>query len=156
VIWLGGADEKNQFLPACVLIGCAAVATAHTGATGVTLERMQGMTAMADAMKALAPSVRGLVAHDPNVVVASAAVLGLHSGSTMVDLFEEGTGVAPSQAAASVWSDPEDFADLADQLEVLALELTAASASPENTAALFTQIGRTCAGCHQDNQIKSD
>lgn len=99
-------------LSVCAVLVSAAVATAHTGATGVTLQRMQGMSALADAMKSLSPMVRGQADHDEQVVAAAAAVLAQHSGRDMVDLFEAGTGMAPSEAAPTVWSNPDGFAQL--------------------------------------------
>ena len=46
----------------------AAVALAHNGATGVVLERMNGMTAMRDTVAELAPMMQGTVPYDTFIV----------------------------------------------------------------------------------------
>ena len=52
----------------------AAVAMAHNGATGVVLERMNGMTAMRDTVAELAPMMQGAVPYDAFIVSEGAAV----------------------------------------------------------------------------------
>lgn len=42
----------------------AAVAMAHTGSTGIVLERMKGMTAMRETVAELAPMMQGAVPYD--------------------------------------------------------------------------------------------
>lgn len=149
---------KTRFiLPAFAVLFSAAVATAHTGAQGVVLERMQGMTALADAMKVLAPMVRGQTPHDGAAVAEAGRVFSMHSGQDLIDLFEdENTQAAPSEAGPAIWADPELFEDLAMRLETLGMELGNSAATPDETAMVFAQIGQTCVACHEDYRVKRD
>ena len=69
----------------------AAVAMAHNGASGVVLERMNGMTAMRDTVAELAPMMQGAVPYDAFIVSEGAAVIASHAGETMLSLFPEGS-----------------------------------------------------------------
>ena len=50
----------------------AAVAWAHSGATGVVLDRMNGMTAMRDAVAELAPIMQRAIPYDASLVAEGA------------------------------------------------------------------------------------
>lgn len=93
------------------------VAWAHTGATGVVLERMQGMSAMGDTIKALTPMMRGQIAYDANKVRREADAMIGHAGKQMTRLFPEGSGGGVSKALPSIWGDWDEFAALAEQLK---------------------------------------
>lgn len=108
----------------------AAVASAHTGATGVVLERMNGMSAMQDVVRDLTPMMRGEIDYDPDAVIAGAATLETHAGETMTELFPEGSDGGVSYARSEIWEDWERFAELAEDLEILAVGLASASVNP--------------------------
>ena len=95
------------------VIGLAGVALAHTGATGVVKERMDGMAAMEKAVKAVTPVMRGKVEYDAEQVRNFAEQVQMHSGEAMTSLFPEGSGGMPSEARASIWSEWEEFEALA-------------------------------------------
>ncbi len=97
----------------------AGLAFAHGGATGVVKERMDGMAAMQEAVKAITPIMRGQTAYDAEAVGRFAIAVEMHSGEAMTSLFPEGTGGKPSEAKDDVWSDWEGFEKLAMQLETL-------------------------------------
>lgn len=103
---------------AIATIGVAA--WAHTGATGVVLERMQGMSAMGDTIKALTPMMRGQVPYDADQVRREADAMAGHAGEQMTRLFPEGSGGGVSKALPSVWGDWKEFAALAAELETAA------------------------------------
>ena len=63
------------------------IALAHTGASGVVLERMNGMTALRDAMRDLTPIVQGVAPYDMETVSQAGDVIAAHSGETMRALF---------------------------------------------------------------------
>lgn len=105
----------------------AGVALAHSGATGVVKERMDGMAAMQKAVKAVTPIMRGQVAYDADAVRSFAAAVEMHSGEAMTKLFPEGTGGKPSEAKDQVWSDWEEFESLAMNLETLGKTLSEAA-----------------------------
>jgi cytochrome c556 len=101
----------------------ATTAVAHKGATGVLLERMNGMLAMGKATKAIAPMMRGLEDYDADRTTDYAAVLQTHSGDAMLALFPEGMNAAPSVAKDAIWTNWEDFSVLSSQLETYAMAL---------------------------------
>ena len=114
------------------------VALAHSGATGIVKERMDGMAAMQKAVKAVTPIMRGQAEYDANAVRSFAAAVEMHSGEAMTKLFPEGTGGKPSEAKAEVWSDWEGFETLAMDLEILGKALLDAA---DNGLAAMTDSG---------------
>ncbi len=107
----------------------AAVAVfAHTGATGVVLERMNGMTAMRDVVSDLAPIMEGYAAYDA-IVSEGAGVIAMHAGETMQSLFTEGSIEGATYAKPEIWSDWQDFAALAEDLKTYADALSVAAAN---------------------------
>ena len=104
-----------------IAIGTTGVAAlAHSGATGVVLERMQGMSAMAKTLKTLSPMMRGQVPYDADVVRREAGAMIGHAGEQMTRLFPEGSGGGVSKALPSVWENSEEFAALAQELRTAA------------------------------------
>jgi cytochrome c556 len=105
----------------------AAVALAHNGATGVVLERMNGMTAMRDTVAELAPMMQGTVPYDTFIVSEGASVIAGHAGETMLSLFPEGSLEGVTYAKPEIWSDWQDFAALAEELKTYADALAVAA-----------------------------
>lgn len=105
----------------------AVVAAAHNGATGVVLERMNGMTAMRDAMSELSPMIQGAVPYDPAVVSADASAIAGHAGDTLLGLFPSGSIEGVTYAKPEIWSDWKTFEDLANQLLVYSEALAEAA-----------------------------
>ncbi len=165
---------------ATVLVSAfAAAALAHGGATGIVKERMDGMSAMAKAMKALAPMMKGEAVYDPATVAAGAGTIASHAGREITSKFPQGSGGMPSEAAEEIWTDWEAFVTLALELETaaLALELasgreagagasatTAEAGIPEpvrsladmSTRQLFGRVGKTCSGCHKQYRVETE
>lgn len=105
----------------------AAVAMAHNGATGVVLERMNGMTAMRDIVAELAPMMQSAVPYDAFIVSEGAAVIAGHAGETMLSLFPEGSLEGVTYAKPEIWSNWQDFAALAEEMRVYADALSEAA-----------------------------
>lgn len=105
----------------------AGVALAHNGATGIVKERMDGMAAMQDAVKAITPIMRGQANYDADAVRLFAKSVEVHSGDAMTKLFPEGSGGKPSEAKEEVWTDWEGFETLAMNLQVLGNALAMAA-----------------------------
>ena len=105
----------------------AAVAMAHNGASGVVLERMNGMTAMRDTVAELAPMMQGAVPYDAFIVSEGAAVSASHAGETMLSLFPEGSLEGVTYAKPEIWSNWQDFAALAEEMRVYADALSEAA-----------------------------
>lgn len=113
------------FALAGVLI--SSIALAHTGATGVVKERMDGMVALRDGVRNVTPMMRGQTDYDADAIAAFAQILQEHSGEAMTELFPEGSGGGVSKAQDAVWSDWEEFEALAMRLELLGEALALAS-----------------------------
>lgn len=102
-------------------------AYAHTGANGVILERMNGMTAMRDVMAELAPMMQGATPYDASSISEGAGVIAGHAGETMLSLFPEGSMSGVTYAKPEIWSDWQGFKGLAEELQSYALALSEAS-----------------------------
>ncbi len=105
----------------------AVAALAHGGATGIVKERMDGMSAMKDAMKTLTPMMQGKTPYDAATVQRAAEAIGRHAGDSMTRLFPEGSGGKPSEAKPAIWQDWDAFAELAEQLHTYAEGLALAA-----------------------------
>jgi cytochrome c556 len=105
----------------------AATALAHTGATGVVLERMKGMTALKDTVAELAPMMQGAVPYDTFIVSEGASVIAGHAGETMLALFPDRSLEGATYAKPEIWSDWQKFATLAEELKAYADALAVAA-----------------------------
>lgn len=106
----------------------AAVAVAHTGASGGVLERMNGMTAMKDKVADLAPMMQGVVPYDALAVFEGARVIASHARETMLALFPQGSLEGVTDAKREIWSEWREFAATAEELR------THADALPETAS----------------------
>jgi cytochrome c556 len=109
--------------------GLAAVAVAHTGATGVVLDRMNGMTAMKETVAELAPMMQGAVPYDAFIVSEGASVIAGHAGQTMLSLFPEGSLEGVTYAKPEIWAEWQQFAALAEELKTYAEALAEAASN---------------------------
>ena len=119
-----------KFTGISAVIATASIAGAvwaHSGATGVVKERMDGMMAMGKSVKEITPMMRGQTDYDPERVRAFAEDMRQHSGEALTRLFPEGTTGAPSEAKPNIWTDWEEFAALAEQLHTLSEGLALAA-----------------------------
>ncbi|WP_271951064.1 c-type cytochrome [Ruegeria faecimaris] len=94
----------------------AMTALAHGGATGIVKERMDGMSALKNSMKTLTPMMQGKTPYDADVVRREAEQIGRHAGDSMTRLFPDGSGGKPSEAKPEIWTDWDEFSELAEQL----------------------------------------
>ncbi|GGE62761.1 c-type cytochrome [Actibacterium pelagium] len=127
---------------AAVVSSLAVTALAHGGATGVVKERMDGMGVMKESMKVLTPMMQGKTPYDADVIREEAKKIAAHSGEAMTKLFPEGSTDKPSEAKSEIWSQWEDFSNLAAQLEALSEGL-----------ALAAENGLMMAGSGQGNLL---
>lgn len=100
---------------------------AHSGATGVVKERMDGMMAMGKAVKEITPMMRGKAEYHAEAVRAFAETLGEHSGEGMTRLFPENTNDVVSVAKPRIWTNWEEFEALAERLQTLSEGLALAA-----------------------------
>ncbi|MEY8119999.1 cytochrome c [Falsihalocynthiibacter sp. BN13B15] len=119
---------KTTPILASIVVGFTAIAAfAHGGAMGIVKERMDAMDAMGKAVKSVAPMMQGTTDYNAETVKQAAALFLQHSGEEMTSLFPEGSGAAPSEAKATVWSDWDEFSELAERLGVAAEGLAKAA-----------------------------
>lgn len=126
--------KKSMMMMTAGGVLVAAVASAHTGATGVVLERMNGMTAMQDAVRALTPMMQGQAPYDRQAVIEAAEILQSHAGETMTALFPEGSNPEVSYVRSEIWENWENFEALAMRMEVVAGALATAADNPPGSA----------------------
>jgi len=107
---------ERPILGAAFASAFAVVALAQGGATGVVKERMDGMGAIKEAVKVLAPMMQGQTGYDLDVIRDQAEIIAAHADDALIGLFPEGSLDAPSEAKDTVWQDRENFAALAPQL----------------------------------------
>lgn len=112
---------------AILAIGIAGAAVAHTGASGIVKERMEGMASMGKAVKAITPVMRRQGDYDPDRVRGFAEEVRKHSGEALTALFPEGSVGMPSEAKPTIWTDWEEFEALAEQLHTLSEGLALAA-----------------------------
>ncbi|MBO6717345.1 MAG: cytochrome c [Rhizobiaceae bacterium] len=135
-----------------VLLAGAIAAYAHSGATGVIKERMDMMVDIAAQMKAVGQMIRGNSVFDADRAAEAAAAIADHAGQ-LPELFPEQTLAGPSEAAADIWDNWDEFVSLSEQLELKADALAEASvdaAEASDIVQQFRALGRTCQSCHED------
>lgn len=112
--------NKKILITSVVIASIGVAAMAHNGATGIVKERMDGMSAMSKAVKALTPIMRGTADYDADKVRSAADVMIKHAGEQMTSLFPEGTGGMPSSALPAVWDNWEEFSKISNELKAYA------------------------------------
>lgn len=129
---------------------------AHSGATGIVKERMDGMKAIASAAKTISKLDWNALETSRAELKRSAGVLQKHAGE-MVALFPKGSIKGPSEATQDIWDRPEEFAALARKLETAAgslLTLSSTAMSKSDIAPAFGDVAATCKACHGDFRKK--
>lgn len=119
--------NKLKIAATAATVLAASAAWAHNGATGAVMERMMGMSAMRDAMAALAPMMQGAASYDVRAVQENAARMMAHAGPSMTSLFPEGGDNAASFVKPELWEQWEDFDRMAGELRQYAEGLAAAA-----------------------------
>lgn len=125
--------KKTTIIAALIVTSAAAAAFAHGGATGIVKQRMDAMSAMGKAVKAIVPMMRGETDYDENTLRSSAETIKNHAGSELTELFPEGSGGAPSETKDVVWTSWSEFSELAEQLEIYADGLARAAGNGMST-----------------------
>lgn len=158
--------KTTTIIAAVTVASLSGAAMAHTGAMGIVLERMQGMSAMKEAVKTLTPMMRGVAEYDAEAVREAAQIIESHSGATMTELFPEDNANEKSYVKDSIWEKWEDFEQLALELETLSQGLAMAAdngiateaADGADTAAMMggESSTSTMMGGSSDNMMGND
>ena len=135
-----------------VIILGATVALAHSGATGVVKERMQGMKAMSDATKGLGALRAGAIPFNVETMRLSAMEIARHAQEAK-ELFPEGSLKSPSEALPLLWDEKAAFNKLFDDMAADAALLQEMSDLGAATP-VMNRIGEACKECHWRYRIK--
>ena len=130
----------------------AAGALAHSGATGIVKQRMDGMKEMSHAAKAMGAVKAGAIPFSFETLNLAGREIAKH-GAAARKLFPEGSLKTPSEALPAIWSDRETFDRLLDQM-TSAAEKLAVSADRDEATALSNRIGGLCKDCHATFRVK--
>ena len=149
---------KHTIALALMLLGLASAASvsSHEGASGVIKTRMDAMSDMADAMKAMAKVVKGKQAYEPQLFIDSGATIAGHS-AMLADLFPAGSKQGNSEATLLIWQQWDDFVTLAQRTETTAQALVDMAQQGSELRPLkkqFAKLGGSCKACHQDYRQK--
>ncbi len=123
---------------------------AHSGATGITKERMDLMKGMASSMKVMGAMFKGETAFDPAVVAEKAGLLAEHA-TKIPEMTPEGSNDHPSEALPVIWQAGDDYvADaetMADEGRKL-VEIATNGAEQAVAREQYVKLGKTCGTCH--------
>ena len=141
---------------ALVAVSITSLALAHSGATGAVKVRMDSMKSIANDMKAISTTLRNKQLRYGLIGAAANRVEG-HSARVPTE-FRERDLSHPTEAAALIWDQFDDFARLSRDMEVAARSLEAAAlekAGPKIIVERFQARGATCGACHRSYRIKN-
>ena len=157
---------------AALAFAIASTAYAHTAATGIVKERMDGMVVLSQSMKAVIAQTQS-TNPDVDAIKDAASAMQAHAGDAMTDRFPKGSLDHPSEATEAIWKNWDRFTFLAQQLDLKAKGLELAAGNPitgktvqsrdnfmlMDFAAMgpdevFSLIGMNCKACHQDFRVK--
>ena len=133
-----------------LVIGTAVATTAiaHSGATGIVKERMDGFKAAKKSMKVLKSAVRGA---DFASIAGEAETLNLWF-TQLDNYFPQGSNPKPSEALDLIWEEYDRFSSLGqDSANASAALLRAANEGDEELAReAFSELAASCKACHND------
>ena len=135
---------SNAVFP--VALGVAGAALAHSGATGVVKERMDGMKEMSHAAKAMGAVKAGAIPFSFETLNLAGREISRHGAAARAQ-FPAGSLTHPSEALPAIWSDRETFDRLMEQM-IAAAEQLSVTANRDEAEALATRIGGLCKDCH--------
>ena len=137
---------------ALVLVLAASAALAHQGVkNAAVLERMEGMTDQADAMKTLGDMATGKAPFDAAKAAAAREALIAAAAETTA-LFAAEEFDPRSEARPEIWTEFEAFSTAADRTLAAARALDTADAAA--LAEGLRAIGATCSACHEDYRLE--
>ena len=149
--------QKAMRAMVCAILCCLPiVAVAHSGATGIVKQRMDGMKDIGFSLKEIVAIARGQQPFDPAVVKAAADRIASHADE-IPDLFPDGSLHKPSEATQTIWQDWTQFTKLATDLKSAATSLEAKAdtlGGADDLNAFIPAIGQTCKSCHEAFRVK--
>lgn len=148
---------KTAIFLTAALFAATGLAMAHSGATGIVKERMDGMGTVARAAKTIDAAVKSAPA-DRDAIAAAAGIIADEGGARMLARFPDQSLSAVSEALPAIWQDWERFSELAVEQSTAATALRDAALDTERADAdlevAFRALRQTCANCHADFRAK--
>ena len=138
----------NTALALALGASLASTAVAHSGATGIVKERMDGFKAAKKSMKTLKSAVRSA---DFATIAGEAETLNLWF-SQLDNYFPEGSNPKPSEALDLIWEEYDRFSSLGrDSTNATTALLRAANEGDDVLAReAFSELAASCKACHDD------
>ncbi len=139
---------KQKSIAPGLLLVTATAALAHQGVQNPAVKaRMDGMSAIAENMKILGQMSKGATEFDAGAARLAAAAIAEHAAATP-GLFEANETDPKSEARPEIWSNFEDFATKATELQRIAESLSTSIGSQADLAVAMRVLGENCKSCH--------
>ena len=138
-----------------VLVGFSPFANAHEGATGIVKERMDAMSAMGKATKAISERLRA----NRNLPAIKGDAAAIQAAAGQIPAwFPPGSNASPTDAKPEIWTAWDDFVAKAKRLdhESATLSTLAEAGDPTRIAAQFRVMGNICSDCHRLYRVKRE
>jgi len=139
---------------AIALIATGTAAFAHSGVKDPdVMNRMVGMSELANQMKVIGTMAKGETAFDADAVNAALAKIA-EEASDIPSLFEKEAMDPKSEALPAIWEDFDTFLSRAAALEDSAGGLVGTVHSAADLGPAVQKIGKACGSCHADFRAK--
>lgn len=131
----------------------ATAALAHQGVQNPAVKtRMDGMSAIAQNMKTLGQMTKGATAFDAATARSAAAAIAELAAATP-GLFEADETDPKSEARPEIWTNFDDFAAKATELETIATGFSTSINESSDLNAAMSALGANCKSCHSIYRI---
>ncbi|WP_114963515.1 c-type cytochrome [Tritonibacter mobilis] len=135
---------------AAIVIALGGTAFAHTGVKNEdVLARMDGMSAIADAVKVIGTMAKGEAEFDAAAIDAALSEIETRAGNIPMR-FETEVITEKSEALPVIWEDMNGFADKATALQTLARDNIGTVQSAGDLRPLMRDMAGACRACHAD------
>ncbi|MCE2523036.1 MAG: cytochrome c [Rhodobacteraceae bacterium] len=105
------------------------------------------MSAIAENMKTLGQMAKGATEFDAAMARSAASTIAEHASATP-GLFEANETDPKSKARPEIWTNFEDFAAKATELEAIATGFSTSINEPSDFNAAMGELGANCKSCH--------
>lgn len=140
---------KITHLIAAGIVLTASAAMAHQNVQNATVKaRMDAMSAIAANMKALGAVAKGAAPFDGAQVQAALLSIAVHAEQTP-ELFHAPEDDPVSEALPAIWQNFDDFTAKADDLAVLANQLSVSVGQQQDVGPAMSALGGACKACHK-------
>ena len=144
---------KRKSLALGLLLATATAALAHQGVQNPAVKaRMDGMSAIAEHMKTLGQMAKGATEFDVETARSAAAAIAEHAAAAP-GLFEANEADPKSEARPEIWSNFEDFAAKATELQTIATGLSTSISELADLNVAMGALGANCKSCHSVYRI---